>query len=1276
MTPVRLFAAFEWSAEKRRFFRFDNGTVVSAAAGSGKTTALVELYLRLLEGLPPEEDGPGGLGPGGRLLEPEEIVVVTFTEKAAQDLTRKVREGLLARLDQAQALPDPAARRTLSARWEEARARLEVAPIGTVHHYAARLLREHPVEAGVDPGFDVLDEADADALRREAAAAVVRDALEQRDAALVLLLQHLPLADQGEYPGIESSLVAALSRMRGAGTSVEDLRRANPARLAELETDRVRLAADIEAAATALRGVPVAQPFLTAWDALPDAARRVAPDLDDTAWQPLLALPPLAKNWRGPGSRHPMRQTLAEALDALPLIFWQRDATPLGEAFLDLLARVEAAYGTLKRRRRALDFDDLEEGAVRLLQRDLAAGGTLLASRPAVVLVDEFQDNNRRQLELVRLLAGDGIGRLRDRALAIVGDPKQSIYRFRGADVSVFRRITDLVAGDTGPLRFAENFRSTPGIITFVNALFGRYMGPSDPGRPPYEVPFGPEDALVARRRGATGASVERAAGAAVEGGLGAAAGAAGAAVGNGAGAAVEVISLPANEPAEIRKTREMQAAVRRIQQLLAEGVRPGQIAVLLRTLAHAPPLQRGLEAAGVPAYVVKGYGFYGASEVRDVLCLLATLDCPLDDLSLAAVLRSPFAGISDDALLLLARPDPAARPRSLHSAFRRGRLAPPVPPLPEADRVRLAAFAAWHHELRGRKDRTPLPELVEEALDRSGYVAACLTRAGGDQQLANLRKLVEQARAFEARPGRTLRDFARELERAVSEEPRETAAQVVGETEDVVRIMTIHAAKGLEFPVVVVPGCADQMPGDRGPVVLDEDPDAGGLALRPVDPATLESMPTWLVRRLGEARRQKAKAEWRRLFYVAATRARDRLILIGEHPVKKDGSPSEVDTWRREVDALLAGRPELEATGVLRRLRWEELGETISEAQDAVAERPGQAQPAAPAAVAAAAVDQIVRRLQWRPTLPTRFAHTATELAEFATCPHRFYLTRRLGLSDGGAPWFDRGDEPAGGEAQEAASEREGEAAAAAGLRPLNRGSLAHAVLEHTPLGLDGARLASCIRELVREYAAMVPGGAPEAEQDDLAARITAFLDGPTGRALTRAWRVDQSRVLREYPFAMRLADGGATLVVYGKIDVLWQDDGGALHLIDYKTARGKGSAAALKYEFQLLTYALAAGRLAGAPVSRAGVVFLLDEPADPVWIDAGPERLAAFEARAVALARRIVGLEQDARDGEAWPRIALPECRRLECGFIPRCYGARRGDAPWAAGTLSKRG
>ncbi len=1272
----------EWSTEKERLFRFEANVVVSAAAGSGKTTALVELYLRLLEGLPPAQGGPGGLGPGGRPLEPEEIVAVTFTEKAAQDLERKIREGLLARVDAARALEDPAARRVAIARWEEARARLEAAPVGTIHSYAARLLREHPVEAEVDPGFDVLDEVDAGALRREAIEAVAGEALRNRDPALVLLLGHLSLPDQGEQPGLESSLAAALARLRGAGTSVEEVRQATRARLVELDGEQARLAADIEAAVAALRGVAGAQPVLAAWDALPEATRHLGPKLDDAAWAALLALKPFLESWTGKGSRPRARTELETALKPLPLFFWQRVATPLGDAFLDLLGRADAAYAAARRRRHALDFDDLEECALRLLRRNLAAGGRLLAARPAAVLVDEFQDNNRRQLEIVTLLAGDGAGRLRERALVVVGDPKQSIYRFRGADVSVFRQIADLVMGDAGPLhagplrteplRFAENFRSAPGILEVVNGIFERYMGPPAPDRPAYEVPFGPGDVLVPKRDGV-------------------------------AGPAVEVISLPVNETREVGTLREMEAVVRRIGRLRTEGVRAGDVAVLMRTLKHAPLVQRGLEAAGIPAYVVKGGGFYGAPEILDLLCLLQSLDCPFDDLALAAVLRSPFAGISDDALLLLAHPDPAARPRPLHQAFRDARLAPPVPPLPEADCRRLQAFAAWHHELRARKDRTPMPELIEEALERTGYLEVCLTRAGGDQQVGNLRKLVEQARTFEARPGRTLRDFVRELERAVEEEPRETEAQVAGESEDVVRIMTIHAAKGLEFPVVVVPCCADQMPGDRGPVVLDEDPEAGGLALRPFDPSTLETQPTWLVKRLGEARRQKAKAEWQRLFYVVATRAKARLILVGEHAVNRDGSPRDVDTWRREVDALLTARPELEARGVVRRLRWEELapledgrladgrladgglansglansrladgrladgrladGGTADGgiAESGLAEGGladsglGEAPRVSAAPSSADGIGPIVQRLQWRPARPTWFAHSTTELAEFATCPQRYYLTRRLGLPDNGDPWFDSGDERAASDAWD------GGESGPAQLRPVDRGRLAHAVLERAPLGLEGPVLASCVRELVRTHAAMVPGGVPDAEQAEIADRIVAFLHGPTGRALGRVWKANQDRVLREYPFVLRLADGGATLLLRGTIDALWLGDDGAWSLIDYKTTHQREPDPTLEYEFQLLTYALAASRLDGALVSQAGIVFLLDEPAEPAWIDASPARLAAFEARAVSHARQIADLEREARDGDGWPRIERAACERLRCRFIPRCHGPR---------------
>lgn len=1205
MSPARVAArpGLVWSAAKRDLFRLERNLVVAAGAGTGKTTALVELYLRLLEGRPPSEDGPGPLGEGGRPLEPDEIAVVTFTEKAARDLRRKVREGLLARLDAAAAEPEPAARRVALARWARAREAFEAAPVGTIHSYAARLLREHAVEAAIDPGFDVLDALQAETLRRESVAAVVRAALASRDPALGLLLRHLSLPDLGEHQaGLESLLAAALARLRGSGATVEGLRQATRAQLEALPDDLRRVAADIEAAAAALGGAPRAAPFLERWRALPEVARRLDSGLDDATWAALVALAPLARNWTGPGSKNPQRRDLAEALDQLPLFAWQRVATPLGEAFLEMLGRVDAGYAAARRRRHALDFDDLEELAVALLRRDVAHGGTRLASRSAVVLVDEFQDNNPRQLELVTRLAGDGRGQLRARALVVVGDPKQSIYRFRGADVSVFERMRRLVLGDAEPLRFTDNFRSTGRVLGFVNAVFARYMGPSAPGRPAHEVTFDEADALVPEP-------------------------------GREEGPPVEVLCLPWDDDREDRALREAEAAVRRIRQLCAGGARPGDVAVLMRTLRNAGLIERGLEAAGVPVYVVQGSGFYGAAEVRDVLCLLASLECPFDDLALAAVLRSPFAGISDDALLLLARPTASRLARPLHQAFAGGRLAAPVPPLAEADRTRLDEFGRWYVDLRARKDRTPPPDLLEEALERSGYLSACLTRPGGDQQAGNLRKLVDLARAFEARGGLTLRDFVRELEALVAEEPRETPAQVVGEGEDVVRIMTIHAAKGLEFPVVVLPGCAATWRSDREAVRFDESPESAGLAVRPLDPETLESRPTWLARRIQATADAREAAEWRRLFYVAATRAKERLVLVGEHATRKDGGLTASDTWRRQVEELLAERPEL-----ARRITWEELAAPPEE---------GEAAAAAPVA-AGGLVEAVVSRVRWRPPAPARFAHSVTELCEFAICAHRYYLTRRLGLREAADPWFDGGDE------REAPADGDRE------LSPVDRGRLVHAVLEHAPLGLEGEALDGAIRELVRTHGAAVPGGIAEAEQAALAERVLAFLAGETGRSLAAAWRQSPDRVLREYPIVLRLSDGRDSVVVRGALDVLWRDQPGTWTVLDYKTTRAAGGPAAARYELQLLVYAHAADRLSGGEPVRAGLAFLLDRPAEPHWIDAGPEARDGVRARTLGMARRIAELERAGDDGEAWPRIERSRCRALRCGFVGRCHGS----------------
>jgi ATP-dependent exoDNAse (exonuclease V) beta subunit len=229
--------------------------------------------------------------------------------------------------------------------------------------------------------------------------------------------------------------------------------------------------------------------------------------------------------------------------------------------------------------------------------------------------------------------------------------------------------------------------------------------------------------------------------------------------------------------------------------------------------------------------------------------------------------------------------------------------------------------------------------------------------------------------------------------------------------------------------------------------------------------------------------------------------------------------------------------------------------------------------------------------------------------------------------------------------------------------LSAVDRGRLVHAVLEHAPLGLEGEALRAAVQELLRAHAAEVPGGVDEAEQAALAEKVRAFLESRTGRSLAAAWRRSPDSVLREYPIALRLSDGGASLTVRGQLDVLWRDDRGAWTVLDYKTTRAGGAVAIGRYDLQLAVYAHAAAGLGGGEPVRAGLAFLLDRPDEPHWIDASGEALRRVRSRAVALARQIAEIEWQDGDGEAWPRIDRTRCQALRCGFAGRCHGDPNG-------------
>ena len=607
--------AVRWSEAALALFRLEAPTGVSAGAGAGKTTALVELLLRILAGETP-------LGP----CEPREVVAITFTERAAAELRERLGRALADAVGGA--LAEGATDRALCL--AEARRGLGAMAVGTIHGFAARLLREHAAEARVDPDFSVLEEDVAEEALSAAAVAAAVAALDSGSEA-----ERALAAGHGGVRGL-ATLAAGLARERstrglsGAPGAATGDRAALAGAAASLEASVVDL---LSCAGTATTGSGRAALAALA-EAWPASRAGAVAGLDEA----LASLVEPVRRWRvgkaDPLALREARERFLAAALALPALAAEVAAAPQAQALAALVEDVGRRYGAAKAAAGALDFDDLLARARDLLffapavRRELRGGTRAL-------LVDEYQDVNGLQSEIFEMLAGGGAGEGRPAVLVAVGDAKQSIYRFRGADVGVFAGLLERLGpgGEGRVLHLRENHRSVPGVIDLVNDVLdrdARGLG----------VPFGPEDRLSAARAG-------------------------------GPSPAAELISVGAEGSAADRRDREALALAGRIREIVdgRAGVevrdaatgswrrpRHGDVAVLLRRLTHVAVYERALRQVGIPCRLARGGGFYQASEVRDLGELAASLADPRDGVAWAALLRSPLCGLSDGSLFLLAR--------------------------------------------------------------------------------------------------------------------------------------------------------------------------------------------------------------------------------------------------------------------------------------------------------------------------------------------------------------------------------------------------------------------------------------------------------------------------------------------------------------------------------------------------------------------------------------------------------------------------------------------
>lgn len=841
---------------------------VTAGAGSGKTRTLVGRYLALLEsGLPLRS-----------------LLAITFTDKAAREMRNRIRAEITRWLEQC-----PTAARE---RWQEAFSALDAARISTIHSLCAIILRTHPAETGLDPGFVVLDEGQSALWRARAVEAGLAWAATDPEAA-----QLFSLWSEAQL----RSLLANLLEKRLDAIQALAALPADPLTMWSAAVEQwftvhlttpawqsaLALLAEVSASNESDKLELARREVLTCWAQA--RAAQAAQDWD-TLYAALLALRQAISTGGVKGNWSP--QDLAAAREAMALLRDHFDAVVSGLVdgkkpcrwALDrqaaerlpvvrrLFEQTQAIYQGYKDEAHSLDFDDLERLAAQLLAGNAVVRARWQREINAILLVDEFQDTNQRQREIVYALAGfeearrgeEGEKRRRGEekrgreeeartiesvassphepsplpaSLFVVGDAKQSIYRFRGADVTVFRQVqADIKAAGGALINFDLTFRAHQALVELTNTLLAPLMPAADDPARPYEVPFTPLIAYRPEPRPQASPPYLE-------------------------------FQLGLGENKEAGRLAAAAGLAERLRELQASGQIEWQdVALLFRASTAFGVYEDALEQAGIPFVTIAGRGFYDRPEIRDLLNALAALADPSDDLALAGLLRSPAIGLSDSAIYRLRWAESGAR-RSFWPALRRDSI---LAGLPEADRDRAEFARQLITALHAQAGRAPVAQLLKAFLDMTHYRAILRLGRGGERLRRNVDKLLADAHRSELV---SIPAFLEYLTALGDVGVRESEAPT--EVGGAIQLMTIHKAKGLEFPVVVLADAGYTGGFRSAPFYLDQ-----GLGLL-LNPSGDESQPAAFRLAAWREAEQEA-AEEQRLLYVAATRAMEKFIISG----------------------------------------------------------------------------------------------------------------------------------------------------------------------------------------------------------------------------------------------------------------------------------------------------------------------------------------------------------------------------------------------------------
>jgi len=984
---------------------------LTAGAGSGKTRVLTESYASWVDRL------------GEQAL--DSVLTITFTEKAAGEIAERVRERLAG-------MPGTAGMsRDVDSAW-----------ISTIHGMCSRLLRRHALEAGIDPLFRVGSEVQLGVLRLEAFEEVAHAAMDESGSAADLIRA---FGQARLFECVERTS----EQLRSLGMLAADVERVEPPEN-WLVSARISIEHLIEAYGSLPARNATTEGNVAAARDLLEALKR--PVESGRAREIAVLASSLKQEKRGSQELKELADEGKAILAAVTVNAAQEAVGACESAFLEMVAAYQDSFARLKTVHQLLDFEDLQTKVIELFEAHPEIAQRY-SERFAAVMIDEFQDTNVLQVRLIEALAPKGF--------VTVGDEKQSIYRFRHADVELFRAKAE-TSSEVLPL--SVNYRSHPALLGFFNDLFSR-------------PPFWPDDYL---RLEPGGRDVPDPA--------------ANEAFGP---SRVTALVVDTNACGEDKHADEATILAAHIRQLVDAGYDQKDIVVLMRAMTHADTYASALRDVGLEAFVASGGTYFDRPEVADLEMLLRAVANPLDDEAWAHVLAGPVTALSADAMGLL-------RLQTGRGALWAATTVAEQLGLSQTDLERLSRTAevlCWAREHTGRMG---LADLIHEMCERLEYDLVLFARGfEGARAWANVLKLARIAEEFELDDPGDPQAFIDHLRLKRQHEGRESQAAFAAENVDAVRIMSVHAAKGLQFPITVAATLGHHY-SPNPPIMLSVSGGVATLGMKLPCPEGDVLLDTLGHRAVVESENEADLAESKRVFYVACTRAEEALVLCGRSNLAKEPEDDRPIGWLRMAFAAdhTAGE-----SGIVN------IGDSkirVLYPTPLTCELPGVMRPK---------VDELTlnRARQVSPQLEEQPGQgveriSYSGLARYRACPYRFYATAvaRLGSH---AP-------------------REPEAES-----PTAFGTAVHAVLRTVQNGQlpESTRIAEICRA-----ARLGP---------DRVARVAEVSAGYLGSEASKRVAA-RGRVLRELPFAVPV--GGVLLD--GVIDLIAWDGEHAL-VVDYKT-------------------------------------------------------------------------------------------------------------------------